>query len=136
MPKEVLIEAVRTLNLLFPISDPATEKVLMEHRSKIRFHVDEPYGGPRSLNVFDYDVWRDRLLELYEDVYQSPPASWAQLWKDDRNPQQFWTFWIALFILFLTIVSTFASITQTAFSALAYYHSSPSTATASSQYQS
>ena len=121
IPKEVLNEAVRTLNLLFPISDPATEKVLMKHYPRIRFHVDEPYEGPRSLNVFDYDVWRDRLLELYEDVYQSPPASWAQLWKDDRNPQQFWTFWIALFILFLTIVSTFASIAQTVYSALAYY---------------
>jgi hypothetical protein len=119
--KAVLNEAIRTLNLLFPISDPATDKVLMKHPQKIRFHLDEPYGGQRSLNVFDYNVWRDRLLELYEDVYQSPPASWAQLWKDDRNPQQFWTFWIALVILLLTIASTVASIAQAIFAALAYY---------------
>lgn len=121
IPNQVLHEAIQTLNLLFPVSDPGSEKVLMRQDLKVRFHVDEPYGGPRRLNLFDYNVWRDRLLEPYEDIYQSPPASWTQLWKDDRNPQQFWTFWIALFILLLTVVSTIATVWHRVFSVLAYY---------------
>jgi hypothetical protein len=97
IPRNVVEETIKSLNLLFPMDDPAT------------------------LNVLDFDVWRDKLLELHEEVFLSPPASWAQLRKDRRNPQQFWTFWIALFILALTIVSTFASVLQTVYSVLAYY---------------
>ncbi len=121
IPKDVLREAIETLNLLFPVYDPATEKLLMNQQQKIPFHAEAPVGGPRGLNIFEYNVWRDRLLELYENVYLSPPASVAQLWKDRRNPQQFWTFWIALLILALTIVSTLATIMQTVYSVLGYY---------------
>jgi hypothetical protein len=70
------------------------------------------FEGSRTLNMLEFDRWKDRLTELYEEVFQSPPVSWAQLWRDRRNPQQFWTFWIALLILALTIVSTFATVIQ------------------------
>lgn len=64
-----------------------------------------------SLALTDFDHWRDRLLELRETL-DAPPISWAQLWRDRRNPQQFWTFWIALFILILTIMSFVVSAIQ------------------------
>lgn len=102
-----------TLALLFPIWDPATEQELSSHVQKIRFHTHHPIEGERVLNIFRYTVWRDRILELYDDVYLSPPASWAQLRKDRRNPQQFWTFWIAMVILLLTLISTVATVIQT-----------------------
>jgi hypothetical protein len=119
IPRNVVEETIKSLNLLFPMDDPATEILL--HRRGQTFHRDVPFATRRTLNVLDFDVWRDKLLELHEEVFLSPPASWAQLRKDRRNPQQFWTFWIALFILALTIVSTFASVLQTVYSVLAYY---------------
>ena len=124
LPREVLEEAIKTLNLLFPIWDPATGRLLQSQKHRIRFDLDKPYGDSRALNVFEYDIWRDRLLELYEQVYTAPPASWKQLRKDKRNPAQYWTFWIALVILVLTIFATIASVVQAVYSVLAYYKQS------------
>ena len=101
------------------MNDAATE-ILLRKRGQ-HFHRDEPLARGRTLNVLEFDIWRDRLLELHQEVFMSPPASWVQLYKDRRNPQTFYTFWIALVILMLTIVSTFASILQAVYSVLAYH---------------
>jgi hypothetical protein len=67
----------------------------------------------RSRDLRDYPYWRDRILELYEDIFLGDPEGWTQLWRDRRDMQKFWTFWIALAIFMLTLVSTAASIVQT-----------------------
>ena len=51
-------------------------------------------------------------MELYDVVFLSPPASLRQLFLDDRNPQNYWTFLIAVVVLILTVVGTAASIVQ------------------------
>lgn len=107
----LLQETIKSLNLLFPRWDPRTKALLRECGEN--FQDAGPFEGPKTLNVLEFNHWRDRILELYEEIYQSPPVSWAQLWRDRRNPQQFWTFWIALVILFLTFVSAATSIAQT-----------------------
>lgn len=81
-------------------------------RNGQNFHHVAPFDGPRTLNLGEFVYWRDRLLEVYEEVYRSPPVSWGQLWADRRNPQQWYTFWIALVILVLTFISCIASIVQ------------------------
>ena len=110
LPKAVLHETVLSLNLLFPHWDRASNELLKQHRQD--FHCHPPYEGPRTLNLMEFDIWRDRLLELNDVVFTSPPASIRQLFLDRRSPQQFWTFWIAILILFLTVVSTVASVYQ------------------------
>jgi hypothetical protein len=112
LPRTVLHETIMSLNLLFPHWDHASNALLELHKQN--FHRHEPYDGPRTLNLMEFDHWRDRLLELKDVVFTSPPASIRQLFMDRRNPQQFWTFWIAIIILFLTVVSTVASVYQAA----------------------
>ena len=110
IPLEVLNETKLSLDLLFPFWDSRTVTLL--ETEKQTFHEYGPFEATKTLTLLDFDHWRDRLLELHEEVFQSPPVSWAQLWRDRRNPQQFWTFWIALVILLLTVVSTGASVLQ------------------------
>jgi hypothetical protein len=110
IPLQVLIETKLSLDLLFPFWDNRTVAFLKKERQT--FHQDGPFTGTKALNLLAFDHWRDRLLELHEEIFQSPPVSWAQLWRDRRNPQQFWTFWVALMILLLTIASTAATIIQ------------------------
>jgi hypothetical protein len=112
LPRAVLHETILSLNLLFPHWDHASNEFLEAHKQN--FHRHEPYDGPKTLNLMEFDHWRDRLLELSDVVFTSPPASIRQLFMDRRNPQQFWTFWIAIIILFLTVVSTVASVYQAA----------------------
>jgi len=96
---------------LFPTWDKGTKDFL--RKANQNFHNIQPYTKSRPLNLQQFDHWRDRLLEVYEQVYLAPPVSVAQLWHDRRNPQQWWTFWIALFIAVLTVTSTATGIMQT-----------------------
>jgi hypothetical protein len=109
-PPALIIETIHSLNLLFPHWDPRTNKYLAQNDQ--HFHKIRPFDGPRTLDLFEFDYWRDRLSEVYEEIFRSPPVSWAQLWQDRRNPQQFWTFWIALIILAMTTISTVATVVQ------------------------
>jgi hypothetical protein len=110
LPERLLCETIWSLNLLFPQWDPQTNTLLKRHGQT--FQQAGPYEGPPTLNLVEFQYWRDRLSELHDVVYLSPPVSWAQLWRDRRNPQQFWTFWLALVILLLTLVSTVTGIVQ------------------------
>jgi hypothetical protein len=109
-PERLLMETIWSLNLLFPQWDPDTSKLLKKHSQS--FQRAGPYSCAPTLNLVEFQYWRDRLSELHDVVFLSPPASWAQLWRDRRNPQQFWTFWLALIILLLTLVSTITGIVQ------------------------
>ena len=110
IPETILNETIQSLDLLFPHWDFRTNKLLKEHGQS--FHQMGPFPSSRKLNLCDFEHWHDHLAELYEEVYCCPPASWAQLWADRRNPQQWYTFWIALLILLLTIITTLVSIVQ------------------------
>lgn len=119
LPLEVLEETARSLDLLFPFWETRTIDFLAKERQD--FHEQGPFAVNRALSLSDFDHWRDRLLELHEEVFLSPPVSWAQLLRDRRSPQQFWTFWIALAVLILTFSSTVASIVQAWASLQAFY---------------
>jgi hypothetical protein len=108
----VLRETVRSLDLLFPPWDERTEVLLL--KEKMTFHRPiEPNASSRTLNLREFVHWRERLLELYDEVFLSPPTSWSQLWADRRSPQQWLTFWLALAIAVFTVISTIATIVQT-----------------------
>ena len=112
-----------SLDLLFPFWDSNTVALLAKERQT--FHEYGPFEGTTTLTLSDFVHWRDRLLELHEEIFQSPPVSWAQLWRDRRSPQQFWTFWIAILILALTVLSTVATIIQAWASVKALRQTSP-----------
>ena len=96
--------------MLFPQWDTATQKLLQKHNQT--FHYMVPFVGPNRLDFSDFHFWKDRLIELHEVVYCAPPESWKQLWLDRRNPHQYYTFWIALIVFALSLVSCIASIIQ------------------------
>ncbi|KAK8112657.1 hypothetical protein PG984_013183 [Apiospora sp. TS-2023a] len=109
-PKGLLQETITTLNLLFPHWDPNTQNFLSTQNQT--FHAIPPFAGPRRLDLNEFDYWRDQLTELYERVYLAPADSWRQLWADRRNPHQWWTFWVAVVVLVLSVISCAASVIQ------------------------
>lgn len=109
LPADLYAETSRTLDLLFPAWDRRTQKLLKEKGKN--FH--SSYSRNRLLDLKHYRFWKDRLLELNEDIFLAPPEGFAQLWSDRRDPQKFWTFWIALAVFILTVASTVASVLQT-----------------------
>ena len=109
LPRNLCDETMRTLDLLFPIWDPATKQLLEKERQ----HVDRRRPRDRLLDLRRFPYWRERLLELNEDVFEAEAEGLAQLWRDRRDPQKFWTFWIALAVFGMAMVSMAASIVQT-----------------------
>jgi len=102
----------KSLELIFVRSD-------IEARDNFRYAVRNimdvsPRYAAGYRRLDEYKYFRDRLLILYREVYKSQPETWHQLVRDDRNPQQYWTFWLALWILFLTVVSTISGLVSMA----------------------
>jgi hypothetical protein len=101
LPKTLLKETLLSLNLLFPHWDTLTDSFMLQHDQT--FHLEGPFGDNRPSNLANFNHWRNRLLELHQ-IFHSPPVGWTQIWADRRNPLQWYTFWIAIVILVLTII--------------------------------
>ncbi|KAH7395504.1 hypothetical protein BKA64DRAFT_673919 [Cadophora sp. MPI-SDFR-AT-0126] len=114
LPETVLRETLVSLSLLFPQGDIATEDFMLQHDHT--FHLEGPFNESRPQSLADFDHWRNRLLEVHQ-IFHSPPVGWMQIWADRRNPLQWYTFWIAIVILVLTVVfgiiSTVVGVLQT-----------------------
>ncbi|KAJ8127672.1 hypothetical protein O1611_g5964 [Lasiodiplodia mahajangana] len=108
IPLEVLEEALKALNFLLPPYDASTRLFLRkERRSLYDFRLEhfEELGdrNKSKVRLKDFVYYHDRLVELaYE--YLNPPKSWGTIWRDYRNPAQYWTFWIGLVIFIATLV--------------------------------
>ena len=101
IPATILNETLLSLHMLFPYWDPQTNTLLVSAGQD--FHTQAPFEAPTGLHLSDFNHWRDRLMELHR-LYKAPPLGKVQLWKDRRNPLQWWTFWLAAAILVLTLI--------------------------------
>lgn len=118
LPRELLQETICTLILLFPNWEKDTQKLLARYNQEFPdlaplFEEVFSLQYPHRPSLRDFVFWRERLLELHETVYMAPPDSWRQLLLDNRNPLQYYTFWIAAVVFVFSLGSFILSIVQT-----------------------
>jgi hypothetical protein len=106
IPVNIIDEAIATLDYLFP-HDKATREFLQkeEKRHQVPINVLSLYPPTHrtTIRLKDFNYYHDRMMDVaYE--YTNPPTSWRLVWKDRRNPVQFWTFWLGLGIFVFTIL--------------------------------
>lgn len=102
IPADVLDEAIRTFDLLFPFGDPKTEAFLEEE--KVQFWTISPFESPRATELDEFKYWRSNLAQL-SSLFHGPPETFIQTLLDTRNVSQFATLWVAIFgVFFLTII--------------------------------
>lgn len=109
LPTSLLEETIKSLNPLFLMWETPTQRLLARERMKLRLCSS---SNPPRRSLQDFDHWRDRLLELHEEVYLAPPGSLKQLWADHRHPESWYVFWIGVVVLLLSLISCIASIIQ------------------------
>ena len=106
IPVNIIDEAIATLDYLFP-QDKATKAFLQKEEKRLKIPINVLSLGPSThrstIRIKDFSYYHDRMLDVaYE--YTNPPTSWRLVWKDRRNPVQFWTFWLGLGIFGFTIL--------------------------------
>lgn len=103
-------ETLRTLDLLFPRYDMGTQKWVESERSFGNNSIcldlellnrDRIMSNDRRAEKFNF--WRDELITLKEYFDEPRPTSITHFWYDRRNKVQWYTFWIAVLVLCLTI---------------------------------
>ncbi|PSN66368.1 hypothetical protein BS50DRAFT_610987 [Corynespora cassiicola Philippines] len=108
LPKNITEETIRTLALLFPQTlDPSTR----QWYRKISTHMSlDPQlflcGKLKTANrqIETFSFWRDRLVILKQAFDDSHPQSFSQWFHDRRNGVQWYTFWVAMVVLGLTLL--------------------------------
>lgn len=106
---EVIEEAIKSLNLLFPPYNKPTNRFLRKHNERLynfRLRSDEiaPNRVGSKVRLREFAFYHDRLIELAQE-FTNPPKDWNTIFRDYRNPIQYWTFWIGLVIFIATVVS-------------------------------
>ncbi|KAF2269649.1 hypothetical protein CC78DRAFT_574511 [Lojkania enalia] len=99
--KDVLDEAIRTLDLLFPFGDPKTEQFL--RNENVHFRTTSPLELSRAAALKESKYWRNNLAQLSR-ILHGPPEDVAQTLLDTRNVSQFATLWVAIFGVFLLTI--------------------------------
>ncbi|KAF2734545.1 hypothetical protein EJ04DRAFT_534787 [Polyplosphaeria fusca] len=107
-PHGLIDETLRTLALLFPRNDMRTKKWLQVLVSRGEKSLDPELMKCRRLKSNErraesFRFWHDELLALQEKFEEPAPTSITQLWYDRRVKAQWYTFWIAVSVLCLTI---------------------------------
>lgn len=108
-PNGLVEETLQTLALLFPQYDKELRLWLQSYYKSGQPKIDKQllYCGhlrseERQQNHFHF--WHDRLVILKQVYDESSPAKLSQWWFDRRNTVQWYTFWVAIIVLFLTIL--------------------------------
>ncbi|KAK1715589.1 hypothetical protein BDP67DRAFT_510363 [Colletotrichum lupini] len=119
IPKEVICEALDTLNLLFPHNDRDTESFLKTQGQ--RFYSLGNFGrGPR-LNLKDYPHWGPKIEKLI-DVFEGPRSGiWRFLPRHDQSDLlESANFWIATAAAFIAFVGFILGLASIIFAKLSY----------------
>lgn len=120
LPTGLAQETLKTLALLFPQREYLKSGRASSHkRAWLRKHrqvysrdysgtVDERLTRCGNLTTSDRQIkqflfWRDRLVVLKQAYDESTPRAMSQWWYDRRNGVQWYTFWVAVLVLFLTV---------------------------------
>jgi hypothetical protein len=106
VPDGFIQETLRTFALLFPERDPATIKWFNGTLSSLKLDSQIIKCGhlrASDRQIENFTFWHDRLVVLKQVFDQAHPSTFSQWWYDRRNGVQWYTFWVAIFILAVTI---------------------------------
>ncbi|KAI8961533.1 hypothetical protein F5Y11DRAFT_225755 [Daldinia sp. FL1419] len=109
IPLEVIEETIRSLDLLFPRFNSPTNRFLEKYNNDLYLfrlvsHDIDQDRASRKVRLREFTFYHDRLIEVAHE-FITPPKDWNTIFRDYRNPIQYWTFWIGLVIFIATVIS-------------------------------
>ncbi|KAH8777893.1 hypothetical protein F5883DRAFT_544176 [Diaporthe sp. PMI_573] len=126
LPDGVAAETLQTLALLFPTADMETKKWFLKVAGPAQLDGRAiQCGRLRSdrRQIESFKFWRDRLVTLKQVFDEAQPRTMSQWWNDRRNGVQWYTFWVAVLVLVLTVVFGFIQSVEGALQVYASFRS-------------
>jgi hypothetical protein len=105
-PAGLITETMQTLSFLFPQHDKSLQTWLQSQRKGHNIDRELSLCGQLRLDdrqLKNFRFRHDRLVILKQAFDESRPATLSQWWYDRRNGVQWYTFWVAVTVLFLTV---------------------------------
>ena len=109
LPDRLLLETLQTLALIIPRANRDCQRWFKRVFGETE--KDSLDGGagdvpllPWARSPEQYDYWGPRLLMIKDAYDNSEPKHLGQWWHDRRRKVQWYTFWVAILVLVLTIV--------------------------------
>jgi hypothetical protein len=103
----LILETFDTLSLIVPRDTGSVRRWYLKKQKSNALDPGAPHCNYLKLedrNIEHFKYWGDRLVRLKRAYDSHEPDGPIQWWRDDRKPVQWWTFWIAVMVLVLTIV--------------------------------
>jgi len=105
-PPGFIEETLKTLALLLPCHDQKVKSWYQKEARRFKLDENAVRGKPlktedRQLETFEY--WNERI-EILKDIFDdAEPNTVLQWWQDRRRKVQWYTFWVAVLVLVLTV---------------------------------
>jgi hypothetical protein len=119
---------LQTLALLFPRSDKHTLEWFNRLPCSLRLDKEVVKCGRLRADdrqIENFKFWHDRLIILKQIFDQSRPSTLSQWWCDRRNGVQWYTFWVAILVLTLTVFFGIIQSVEGALQVYKAYHPTP-----------
>ena len=108
LPDRLLLETLQTLALLIPRANRKCKHWFERIHSQGEAEIDKAAGDVELLHWArspeKYQYWGQRLIMIKDAYDASEPKDLGQWWHDRRRKVQWYTFWVAILVLVLTIV--------------------------------
>ena len=108
LPDRLLLETLQTLALLIPRANRKCKQWFERVHSQDQADIDKAAGDVELLHWArspeKYQYWGQRLITIKDAYDASEPKDLGQWWHDRRRKVQWYTFWVAILVLVLTIV--------------------------------
>lgn len=108
LPDRLLLETLQTLALLIPRANRECKRWFEKVHNQNGADLDKAAGDvellPWARSPEKYKYWGQRLTVIRDAYDASEPKDLGQWWHDRRRKVQWYTFWVAILVLVLTII--------------------------------
>lgn len=108
LPDRLLTETLQTLALIIPRANRDCKTWFEKVHTKEAETIDHGAGDVELLHWArspeKYKFWGQRLITIKMAYDASEPKNLGQWWRDRRRRVEWYTFWVAVLVVFLTIV--------------------------------
>jgi hypothetical protein len=103
LPSDLINETRRTLALLFPNTSSSCNLWLRNSQQRWNLDPNLKFLTVALRNINEYSHWRDRLLLITDSIDKFKPETAFQWWFDRRDKVQWYTFWLVIAGITLTV---------------------------------